>query len=292
MVLDEIVKALKFIVECYRMVIHEPKLFLPSLFSMLSGLFFGVLVFIISAALVILLNVHWIFIAIIGGTLLFVSYAISYFFMGMTTYAVYEHVKLGKSSLRNAMSKSLASAPTLLVLALVTVIVSGIANSMKNRGGRRRGSFLIGMLGGVLGEVIEQGWDIASRLLVPIAVIGGLGIVDSVKKAFDIVRNNLIMVGAGVLGIKIVTGVVGFVGVIGSIAVGGMLFYVLSQVNMLLGIGVAAIVIFTGISFITTLNQFVMTSYYTLLYVWIVEGIEHGAGSTSAPEPIKAAFGV
>ncbi len=48
MFFESISQALKYIVECYRMVVEEPKLLLPSLLSVVVGAFVGILVIIAS----------------------------------------------------------------------------------------------------------------------------------------------------------------------------------------------------------------------------------------------------
>ncbi|HEY3422680.1 MAG TPA: hypothetical protein VGK13_05930, partial [Methanocellaceae archaeon] len=76
-IFDSIGQALKYIIECYRMVIEEPKLLLPSLLSVAIGFF--VSIFVVIA--LVLFHVFGSALFVFGGFLLialFVSYAISY----------------------------------------------------------------------------------------------------------------------------------------------------------------------------------------------------------------------
>ena len=143
-----------------------------------------------------------------------------------------------------------------------------------------------------MGVALEEGWKVASALLIPVAVIGSLGFVDTFKKAFDIARNNLVLIGAGEVGIRILTGIFGFVGFVFSILVAIGLFMLLSGLSSLLGIAVAVVFAFVAISFVNTLNQFVRTSFYTLAYAWAEERMEHGTPTVEAPTPFKNAFGI
>lgn len=289
-IFDSIGQAFKYIVECYRMVIEEPKLLLPSLLSVAISFFISIFVVIA----LVLFHLFGTAFFIFGGFLLialFVSYAISYIFMASTAYAVYEHVKFGKSSLNKAFSMALARAPTILMIALVAAIINVIVRSLKNQGNRR--GLLAGILATVFADVLNEGWKIASMLLIPTVVIGGYGFMDSFKKAFDIAKNNLVLIGAGEVGIRILTGIFGFVGIILSLAIAFGVFTVLNYANTTLALAVALIFAFTAISLVSTINMFIRISYYTLIYTWAEERLEHGPETTvHAPTPLQNVFGI
>jgi hypothetical protein len=272
------------------MVLEEPKLLLPSLLSVAIGFFASIFVIIA----LVFFNIFGSGFIIFGGFLLvalFISYAISYMFMASTAYAVYEHVKFGKSSLHKAFSMALSRAPTILMIALTAAIINVVVQSLKNRNNRR--GLLAGLIASVFAEALEEGWKIASLLLIPTAVIGGYGYMDSFKKAFDIAKNNLVLIGAGEVGIRILTGIFGFVGVIISLAIAFGLFMLFSYANALLALAVAVVFAFTAISLVSTINMFIRTSYYTLIYTWAEERIEHGPEApVQAPAPLQNAFGV
>ncbi len=289
-IFDSIGQAFKYLIECYRMVIEEPKLLLPSLLSVAIGFFISI--FVILA--LVLFHVFGSVLFIFGGFLLialFVSYAVSYILMASTAYAVYEHVKFGKASLKKAFSMSLAKAPTILMIALVAAIINVIVQSLKNPNSRK--GFLVGLLANVFADALSEGWKIASMLLIPTVVIGGYGFTDSFKKAFDIARNNLVLIGAGEVGIRILTGIFGFVGVVLSLVIAFGLFTVLNYANTTLALAVAVIFAFTAISLVSTINMFIRISYYTLIYTWAEERLEHGPETpVHAPTPLQNAFGI
>lgn len=292
MVLESIGQALKYIVECYRMVVEEPKLLLPSLCSVVIGAFVGITVIVAS----ILFNVfsHSVVTPFFVGFLLlalFVSFSVNYMFTAVASFAIYEHVKYGRSSLGKAFRRALSRWPTILGLAVIAAVISVLASSLKDSRRRRR-SVIYGLLSSTLSVVLEEGWKVASMLLIPVAVIGDLGFVDTFKKAFDIAKNNLVLIGAGEVGIRVLTGIFGFVGVAFSILAAVGLFWLLSPLSFIPGIAVAVVFAFTAISFVITINQFVRTSYYTLIYAWAEERLEHGGPAVTAPAPLKNAFGI
>lgn len=292
MILDNIVQALKYIAECYKMVVEEPKLLLPSLASVIVGSFIGIFVIGFTIAFDIIGRFSLYLFGFFVLTALFISYLTSYMFMGISSFAVYEHVKYGRSSLGKAVNVTMSRAGTVMLLAAVAVVIGLLAKNLKNKS-HSRGGIVIGMIGSLVGEVLEEGWSIASRLLVPIAVISGLGFTDTFRKAFDIVTRNLVLIGAGEVGLRILTGAFGFVCTFLTIAAAVGLFIVLSPLNIIAAIAAAVFFAFTAISVVSTLNLFVKTSYYTLVYAWAEDRIEHGSTYTiQAPAPLRNAFGM
>ncbi|CAJ37276.1 DUF6159 family protein [Methanocella arvoryzae] len=292
-IIDQCSRALGFLIECFKMILEEPKLLIPSLLSVLFG-FIMSLVIIVPFVFMGLLGKLGLY--IFGGavlTLLFVSYTFSYFFMGASSYAVYQHIKQGRSSLSDAFSRAVSCIVTLLLLAatgaVIQMIVNMLKNSSKNKG------FLLNLIGSLAADVLREGWDIAVRLLVPVAVITGLGYMDSLKKAFEIVKNNVIIVGVGEISIRILTGIIGFFGVVLSIFAALGLFFVLSAFSFPVAIAIAVPVAFVCISLVSTLNLFIRTSYYTMLYVWAeersVQGPDDGVAQ-AVPAPLHNAFGI
>jgi hypothetical protein len=292
-IIDQCSKALGFLVECFKMILEEPKLLVPSLLSVLFG-FIMSLVIIVPFVFMNLFGKLGFY--VFGGAvlvLLFISYSFSYFFMGASSYAVYQHIKQGRSSLSDAFSRALSCIATLLLLAATAAIIQMIVNMLKNSSKNK--GILTSMIASLAADVLREGWDIAVRLLVPVAVIAGLGYVDSLKKAFDIVKNNVVIIGVGEISIRILTGIIGFVGVLLSIFAALGLFFVLSGFNFLLALAVAVPVAFVGISLVSTLNLFIRTSYYTMLYVWAEERSTQdttGGASQATPAPLHNAFGI
>lgn len=294
MFLDDIGKALKFLAECFVMIAEEPKLLLPSLLSVVFGFFMSLIVIVPFIFMGLLGKVGYVMFGGFALVALFISFAFSYFFMGASAHAVYQHVKFGSSSLGEAFNKALGSIVTLLLLAATAAIIQMVVNLLKNQGGRSRGGLIIGFIASLTGDVLREGWDIAVRLLVPVTVIAGLGYMDTMRKSFDIVRNNFVIIGAGEVAIRILNGVIGVIGVMLSVMIALGIFFVTQPFIGLIGaLGLAVPVAFVLISLVSTLNLFIRTSYYTLVYIWAEERTMHGQeGPVAAPAPIQHAFNV
>lgn len=291
MALESIGQALKYIAECFRMALEEPGLLAPSFLSVVLGALFGVAVLAAASLMSIFSDGAFspFFIAMFLVALA-VNYTAGYLLMAVSSFAIYEHLKFGHSDLRKAFGRALSRWSVLLGLAVAAVLVSVFAGSLKNGAGRR-GGVIAGLLSPILSVALEEGWKIASALLVPVAVIGSLGFVDTFKKAFDIVRNNLVLIGSGEVGIRILTGLFGFFGFVLSVLVAIGLYLLLAGISGLLAIAVAVIFAFMAISLVTTINQFVRVSFYTMAYAWAEEHIEHGAAGAAAA-PLKKPFGI
>lgn len=297
MVLDQlfsqISRAFSFLVECLKMILSEPKLLLPSLLSVIVGFVMSLVIIVPFVFMNLFGKVGYFVFGGVVLVLLFVSYSISYFFMGASAYAVYQHIRQGRSSLRDAFGKAFACLVTLLLLAATAAVIQMIVSMLKSSS--RRQGLIVGLIASLAADVLREGWDIAVRLLVPVAVIAGLGYTDSFRKAFDIVKNNAVLVGVGEISIRILTGVIGFVGFLGSVLLAVGLFVGLSGLNFLLALAVAIPVAFVGLSLTSTLTLFIRTSYYTMLYAWVEESQNQGTATEgavkAAPTPLQVAFG-
>jgi Family of unknown function (DUF6159) len=283
---DNIGNALKFLVECFRMIAEEPKLLLPSLCSVVLGFVLFVL-FLIPFILIGLFDRLGFY--VFGGAavvLLFISFALSYVFMGATSYAVYQHLRFGKSSLGEAFNRALGSIVTLLLLAVTGAVIKMIASSARNRS-NRGGGIVFALLGSIVAGVPEQGWQIAVSLLVPVAVIAQLGYIDTFKKSFEIVRNNLVIVGAGEVAVRLLTGVIGFFGVVISVGLGvGLFFLAQGAIGSAWAAGFAVLLAFAGIALATTLTTFIRISYYTQVYVWAEDHMMHEQDGRIVAPPV------
>ncbi|OPY25868.1 MAG: hypothetical protein A4E28_02895 [Methanocella sp. PtaU1.Bin125] len=294
MFLDDIGKALKFLAECFVMIAEEPKLLLPSLLSVVFGFFMSMIVIVPFVFMGLLGKIGYVMFGGFALVALFISFAFSYFFMGASSHAVYQHVKFGKSSLGEAFNRALGSIVTLLLLAATAAVVQMIVNMLKSQGGRSRGGMIVGFVASLAGDVMREGWDIAVRLLIPVTVIAGLGYMDTMRKSFDIVRNNFVIVGAGEVAIRVLNGVIGFFGVMLSVLIAlGVFFLTTPVLGLTIALGLAIPVAFVLISLVSTLNLFIRTSYYTLVYLWAEERTMHGQeGPVAAPAPIQHAFNI
>jgi hypothetical protein len=183
---------------------------------------------------------------------------------------------------------------TLLLLAVTGAVIKMIASGARNRS-NRGGGIVFAILGSIVADVLEQGWMIAVSLLVPVAVIARLGYIDTFKKSFEIVRNNLVIVGAGEVAVRLLTGIIGFFGVVISVGLGvGLFFLTQGAIGSTWAVVMAVLLAFVGIALATTITTFIRISYYTQVYVWAEDHMIHGQDGriVAPPVGIRNAFNI
>jgi len=269
---SQISRAAGFLIECSKLVVAEPKLLLPPLLSVIFGFVMGMLV-VIPFIFLGFLDKYGFY--AFGGTALFlllINHVFSYLFMGASSYAVYQHIRLGQSSMAEAFNRALYGLLTLLMLAATASIIRLIwitVNIMKRRGKSR--DLLVNLLSSFAGDVLREGWDIVVRLLVPVSMITGLGYRDTIRKSFDIVRHNVAIISIGEVTIRGMTGITGLIGYLISILIAIVLFFMMANTNFKMALEVAVLALFVCVTLASTLKLFIRASYYTMLYAWAEE---------------------
>ena len=145
---------------------------------------------------------------------------------------------------------------------------------------------------------LEVLWTEAAFLILPAMVIEDINLVDGAKRAAQIIRSNLLLVGISTVGVRAVTGLIGFAlgfgGLLVALAVGGGSVYLVGEINFLsiLGIVIAALIFFTFTIVASVISSYTSTAYHTCLYLW-ARNVEkaQAAGQPiqiAAPAPLAA----
>jgi hypothetical protein len=124
-----------------------------------------------------------------------------------------------------------------------------------------------------------------------------LNLKKGLERVWNITKNNLLLIGISTVGVKWVTGLIGFIlGVIGAVigfAIGGGAAYVSSEPLVIgIGIGVGVLIFFLFVVVASVISSYTSTAYHTCLYIWARE-VEHArekgqAGEIAAPAPLAA----
>jgi len=269
---SQLSRAAGFLTECFKLVAAEPKLLLSPLLSMIFGFVMGMLVVIPFIFMGFLDKYGFYAFGITALILLFINHAFSYLFMGASSYAVYQHIRLGQSSMAEAFNRALYGMITLLMLATTATIIRLIwivVNVMKRRGKSR--DIMASLLSSFAADVLRDGWDIVLRLLVPVSMITGLGYRDTIRKSFDIVRHNAAIIRIGEVTIRGMTGITSLIGDLISILIAIGLFLMMANTNFKMALEIAVMALFVCITLVSTLKLFIRASYYTMLYAWAEE---------------------
>ncbi|RLD05620.1 MAG: hypothetical protein DRI32_03920, partial [Chloroflexi bacterium] len=116
-------------------------------------------------------------------------------------------------------------------------------------------------------------------------------------RATQIVQDNLLLMGISTVGVKTVTGLIGFgLGLTGAIIGSALGFGIISlfggttvTLGLVIGIVAGLLVFFIFVMIATVISTYTTTAYHTCLYIWArdaekAESIE----SVSAPAPLAA----
>jgi len=180
----------------------------------------------------------------------------------------------------------------ILSLAAASTLVNIVKNWVRGNGKNRN------FIRTSIANLIDTLWTEATFLVLPIMVIEDENLKDGLKRATYIVKNNLLLVGISTVGVRWVTGLIGFViGLIGVVLGVGIAFplitlagdaILLVVIAVILGVMVAS-VFFMAAQVITSYTS---TAYHTCLYLW-ARNVEHAQQGipVSIPAPLAAVLG-
>ena len=147
-------------------------------------------------------------------------------------------------------------------------------------------------------NLIDTVWTEATFLVLPIMVIEDENLKDGLKRATFIVKSNLLLVGIGAVGVRWVTGLIGFVfGVVGLLVGFGVAFPLISIAGASTPLVVLAVilgVLLASVFFMAAnvISSYTSTAYHTCLYLWARNTEKAGQGvQASIPAPLAAVLG-
>jgi membrane-anchored glycerophosphoryl diester phosphodiesterase (GDPDase) len=138
-------------------------------------------------------------------------------------------------------------------------------------------------------------------LILPAMVIDNLNLKDGMQRVLNITRQNLLLIGISTVGVRWVTGLIGFVlgfgGFVIAFAVGGGAAYLADGFNALsiIGIVIGVFIFFTFVVIASVVNSYTSVAYHTCLYIWARDVEKAQAAGQSfqipAPAPLAAVLG-
>jgi hypothetical protein len=212
----------------------------------------------------------------------------------MTVYLIYGYLSEGDGQMDKAWALVRRDWLDILSLAAASTLVNIVQNFVRGKGRQRN------FIRAAIANLIQTLWTEATFLILPAMVIEDINLKDGIKRATFIVKNNLLLVGLSTIGVKWVTGFIGFVlGLIGVVLGIAFAYPVIAVSNgatlgLVLGIGLGvfvAMIFFMGTSVVTAYTS---TAYHTCLYLWARETERAQAIGTQvqvpAPAPLAAAL--
>jgi len=269
-------KGWSFIKEAFAMARDNRKLLAPSVYQVLVSILYWVG----WIAALIAIDPQWSKAtwSIVGGIATFGSFLIFYFFCGMTVNMIDVHLKGGTPSVGEGARDAGKNFVAIVFLALVSTIIEMFA-----RAARQNDS----IVGKIVAAIVEAVWTTLAFLLLPAIIIEDAGFGAAMKRVRQLHKGNLLLIGIGEVGVRGVTGLIGFLWVL-------LMFGALYGVAAVFS-GMTAIILFiiiggTMLSLFAAFATYMRMAYYTCLYLWAAD-VEKQGHSAPAPLPLAIALG-
>ncbi|MEO8357158.1 MAG: hypothetical protein ABI621_14705 [Chloroflexota bacterium] len=294
-----------FLKQAWSMAFKDKDLLKPSIYALIVGSLvsaIGAIPIIITAIFVgDSGQLGQIILAVMGAALVFVNFVVSYVFSGMTVYLIHEYLTKGDGRMSTAWSIVRRDFLDLVTLAAVSTAVNVVRNAARrNRNRRGIGGIVAGILSSAAG-LLEVLWTEAAYLILPAMVIEDMNLANAAKRVAQIVKDNLLLVGISTVGVRAVTGLIGFVLGLGGLIMGFGIGYGIiailgtTTIGLVLGIGLGLTVFLFSTMVASVISTYTTTAYHTCLYLWAcnVEAAQTAGEPVrvTAPAPLAAVLG-
>jgi hypothetical protein len=292
--MESLKRGWSFLKQSWQMAWKDKDLIKPSIYTLIAG-FIVTLILVVPVGFVTFLiqdsSFGRIIVYIMWAIVIFIQYTVGYVFSAMTVYLIYGYLAEGDGRMDKAWAIVKRDVGDIASLAAASTAVNLISGAVRgNKGGVR----------GMIANLIETVWTEASYLILPAMVIEDINLKGGVKRATQIIKDNLLLVGISTVGVKAIVGFVSFVlGAIGialglGIGVGIVSISQASTAGVITGVTVGILIATPFILFATVISTYTATAYHTCLYLW-ARDVERAriAGQTdvvTAPGPLAAAL--
>ena len=291
-----------FLQQAWGMAFKDKDLIMPSIYALIVGSIVSIIGSIPIIIVAIFLGdagrLGQFILAIMGGLLVFVNFVITYVFSGMTVYLIYEYLTTGNGRMSTAWSIVRRDFFDLVTLAAVSTVVNMIkqaAQRNRRRGGL--GGIAAGIISGAAG-LLEVLWTEVSFLILPAMVIEDMNLTNAAKRVAQIVKDNLLLVGISTVGVRAVTGLIGFLlgfgGLLLGLGIGYGIITVMgtTTIGLVIGIGLGLLIFLFSTMVASVISTYTTTAYHTCLYLW-ARNVEVAQTSgqpirVAAPAPLAA----
>lgn len=288
-----------FLKQAWSMAFKDKDLLKPSVYALFIGMIVSVMGIIPIAAAAFLLGSSRfgnVILIMMGGFLVFVQFMVTYVFSGMTAYLIFGYLSEGDGRMDKAWAIIRRDFFDLFTLAAASTLV----NMLKSAANRNRSRGLAANVARTATSLLEVLWTEASYLILPAMVIDDLNLKDGMQRVWKITKENLLLIGISTVGVRFVTGLIGFAfGVVGfaiAFLVGGGLSFASGgdTVISVTGIVIGALIFFTFVMVASVFSSYTSTAYHTCLYIWAREvekaKVKGSSVQVAAPAPLAAAL--
>ena len=285
-----------FLQQAWKMAFADKDLLKPSVYALVVG-FIVSLIGIIPIALAAFIfgtdgAVAQVILGVLGALLVFAQYAVTYIFSAMTVKLIYDYLTNGDGRMDKAWEIVKRDWLDILSLAAASTLVNIVKGWVRGKG--RNQNFIRS----AIANLIDTVWTEATFLVLPIMVIEDENLKDGLKRATYIAKNNLLLIGISAIGVRWVTGIIGFVlAVIGILLGVGIALPLISVAGASVPLVVVAVIlgVLAASAFFMAaniINSYTSTAYHTCLYLW-ARNVEHAEQGIPVviPAPLAAVLG-
>ena len=281
----------QFLKQAWQMASADKDLIKPSIYTLFTGVIvavIGIIPIVIATLLFSNSAFGQVFLYLGGALLVFGNFIISYIFPAMPVYLIYGYLSEGDGRMDKAWAIVKRDLLDLATLAAASTAVNALQKLVKGQG-QKAGRNL-------LASLIQNLWTEASYLILPAMVIEDINLADGIKRATQIVQDNLLLVGISTVGVKAVTGLISVVlfltgaGLGSALGLGIISLFGGTTVTLGLVIGIVAglLVFFTFTMIATVISTYTKTAYHTCLYLWARDAEKAHSTQVNAPAPLAA----
>ena len=281
------------------MAFKDKDLLKPSIYALIVGMIIsviGIIPIIIVAIAFGGNELGNIVIGVLGAILMFIQFTVTYVFSAMTIRLIYGYLTTGDARMDEAWDIVRRDFFDILTLAAVSTIVGVLRNMANNN---RKNNVLGSILRSAM-RAVEALWTEAALLVLPAMVIDDLNLKDGLARIVKITKENFLLIGISFVGVRWVTGLIGFVftviGLILGLGIGGGIASVSggSTAILVIGITIGALIFFTFLMVSSLFSSYTSTAYHTCLYIWARDvetaTVEGRSTQVAAPAPLAAAL--
>lgn len=284
-----------FLKQAWSMAFKDKDLLKPSIYALVVGMIIsglGVIPIVMVAFLLGGSDFGNLIIAALGAILVFVQFVVSYVFSGMTAYLIFGYLSEGDGRMDKAWAIVRRDLFDIITLAAASTFV----NMLKNAANRRRRGVAAGLIRSAA-NLLEALWTEASYLILPAMVIDDLNLKNAMQRVLNITKQNLLLIGISTVGVRWVTGLIGFLfgfgGFVIALALGGGAVYATGGFNALsiMAIALAAFIFFALVAVASVIGSYTSIAYHTCLYIWArdVEKAQAAGQPVQIPAPAPLA---
>lgn len=289
--MDSLKRGWAFLKQSWQMALADKDLIKPSIYALLAG-FIVTLILVIPIGFISFLlqnsKVGNAIVYILGAILIFIQYMVGYIFSAMTVYLIYGYLAEGDGKMDKAWAIVRRDGLDIASLAAASTAVNLLKSAVRGKGKSGGRNFLAGL--------IDTVWTEAAFLILPAMVIEDINLKDGIKRAAQIIKDNLLLVGISTVGVKTITGLIGFL--LGALGIGlglgvGLGIVSVSQgsvLGLVSGVTLGILVATPFIMVATIISTYTATAYHTCLYLW-ARDVERArlagqTGDVAAPSPL------